>query len=124
MVTPFDDYIAQQPENFRDTLFDLYLTIKELVPDAEETLTHGVPCFKLYYMLVGVGVTKKYVSLYVMDPQLVAQLAHVPDGVKKSGTTIHFLPNKELPKEFIATIVAARVAQNKERARLRAKSKK
>ena len=111
-----DAYIAQQPQLFRSTLEELRFLIKSVIPEAEETISYQVACFKYLYMLVGMGVSKRYCSLYVMSTGLMKRMNHDLKGVKVSGTTLHFIPNEPLPKALIKKIVKARMKENKERA--------
>ena len=107
-----DEYIAQQPEKFRATLENLRLIIKTMVPDAIEMISYQLPCYKYHYMLVGIGVNKRYCSFYVMNPGLVKTMQEELKGVKVSGSTLHFAPNEPLPTDLIRKIILARVTQN------------
>ena len=114
-----DEYIAAQLPGYRKTLEELRNIIRSIVPDAEESISYMVPCFKHIYMLVGMGVNKDFCSLYVMSPPLVKAMKDDLKGVKVSGATIHFLPGKPLPVALIKKIVKARVKQNEELAQAR-----
>ena len=107
-----DEYIAQQPEEFRATLENLRLIIKTAVPGAIEMISYQLPCYKYHYMLVGIGVNKRYCSFYVMNPGLVKTMQGELKGVKVSGSTLHFVPNEPLPTDLIRKIILARVTQN------------
>ncbi len=120
-LTPIDDYIARQPEIYRPTLEELRSIVKSLVPDAEELFSYQVGCFKHHQMLVGIGVTKDYCSLYTMSPPLVKQMKESDElkGMKVSGATIHFAPDQALPVELIRKIVKTRIRENEERAKVK-----
>ena len=120
-VKNIDEYIAAQPQEYRATLEELRSIIRTLVPDAEESFSYQVPCFKYLYMLVGIGVNKNYCSLYVMSPPLGKELKDELQNVKVSGATIHFPPGEKLPVALIKKIVKARIKQNKELAAARKK---
>jgi uncharacterized protein YdhG (YjbR/CyaY superfamily) len=107
-----DEYIAMQPEQFKSGLHELRSIIKSLVPGAEEMISYQVPCFKYHYMLVGIGVNKKYLSLYPMSSALTKNIGDELKGIKISGTTLHFLPGEPLPKALIEKIVMARMQEN------------
>jgi uncharacterized protein YdhG (YjbR/CyaY superfamily) len=91
------------------------------VPDAEETFSYQVHCFKHTYMLVGIGTTKQYCSLYTMSSKLVKQIKNELAGCKISGMTLHFSPDEPLPVEIITRIVLARVQENEMLAMMRKK---
>ena len=107
-----DKYIAMQPEPFRAGLLELRSIIRSLVPQAEEMISYQVPCFKFHYMLVGIGVNKKYLSLYPMSSALTKKMGDDLKGIKISGTTLHFVPGEPLPKAVIEKIVITRLQEN------------
>jgi len=111
-----DEYIAMLPVAFRGTLEKLRALIQSLAPEAQEMISYQIPCFKYYYMLVGIGANKQYCSLYVMSPPLVAAMKEELKGLKVSGATIHFEPDAPLPVALIKKIVRARMQENKEKA--------
>ncbi len=108
----FSNFLQKQEPEFRQCLTELYWLIKSVVPDAEESLSYQVHCFKHIYMLVGIGVNKKYCSLYSMSSKLLKQMKADLTGCKISGLTLHFKPGEPLPVEIIKKIVVARIAEN------------
>jgi uncharacterized protein YdhG (YjbR/CyaY superfamily) len=116
-----DEYIALLPLPFRGTLEKLRILIQSVAPEAQEMISYQIPCFKYYYMLVGIGANKQYCSLYVMSPPLVAAMKAELKGVKVSGATIHFEPDAPLPVALIKKIVKARMQENKEKAMAKGK---
>lgn len=119
----FKDYVASQKPEFRKGLINLHKLIKSIVPDAEETFSYGVHCFRLIYMLVGVGANKDFVSLYTMSPGLVKKMKEELRGYKVPGATIHFDPDKPLPEELITTIILRRKKENEDTSVARKKAK-
>lgn len=98
--TPRDaeEYIAQQPPEFRPTLEELRTIIFDTAPQAIESISYQLPCYKYLYMLVGIGVNKKYCSFYTMNPGLVKTLKEDLKDIKVSGSTLHFSPGQPLPR--------------------------
>ncbi|WP_426671181.1 iron chaperone [Mucilaginibacter sp. McL0603] len=115
----FSSFLLTQEPQFRDCLNGLHQLIKSIVPDAEEMFSYQVHCFKHIYMLVGIGATKEYCSLYTMSSKLVKQIKNELSGCKLSGMTLHFNPDEPLPVEIITRIVLARVQENEMRATTR-----
>ncbi|MEN0053111.1 MAG: DUF1801 domain-containing protein [Mucilaginibacter sp.] len=107
-----DEYIVQQPVEFRATLEELRSIILTTVPQVTESISYQIPCYKYLYMLVGIGVNKKYCSFYVMSPGLVKTMKEELKDIKVSGSTLHFKPNEALPVDLIQKIILARVSQN------------
>ena len=67
-------------------------------------------------MLVGMGVTKNYCSLYPMSTGLNKKLKEELKGIRVSGTTLHFLPGEPLPVDLIKRIVTLRMQENEQKA--------
>ena len=110
-----DQYIQGQPEPHQATLQQMRRIIREIVPEATETISYQVPVFKTSHMLVGFGVTKSFCSLYTMNPELVRAMKDELKEIKYSGSTLHFEPGKKLPVALIKKIVKTRVKENNER---------
>jgi uncharacterized protein YdhG (YjbR/CyaY superfamily) len=73
-----DEYLDSVPETMRGSLETLRRQIRAEVPDAVETVSYGVPMFKLGGRpLVSLGAASKHLSLYVMSPAVVE--AHAAD---------------------------------------------
>jgi uncharacterized protein YdhG (YjbR/CyaY superfamily) len=115
MSNEVDAFIAKQSPLLRPKLEELRQLIKSLVPDAEELISYQVPCFKYHYMLVGFGTTKNSVSLYLMSRALAIKMKDELESLDGTVTTLHFAPDKPLPKTLIKKIVLARMHENEER---------
>lgn len=59
-----DDYIAIFAPDIQIVLRTIRKTIKEAVPDAEETISYRMPAFRLNGMLVYFAAFKKHIGLY------------------------------------------------------------
>jgi uncharacterized protein YdhG (YjbR/CyaY superfamily) len=108
----FDDYVGKQDEQFRPCLTELRHIILNILPTAEESFSYQAHCFKHVYMLVGIGVTKDFCSLYTMSPPLVKSIKDELKDYNASGATIHFKPGEALPVAIITKIVLARAKEN------------
>jgi len=108
----FNDYLLTQPAEFRSCLTEMRNLVKSIVPNAEEVFSYQVHCFKQIYMLVGIGTTKEYCSLYTMSSKLMKQIKAELKGYKISGMTLHFKPDEPLPVDIITRIVLLRLQEN------------
>ncbi len=108
----FEDYLAKHDDKFKACLTELRRIILDIMPAAEESFSYQAHCFKHVYMLVGIGVTKEFCSLYTMSPQMVKSMKDELKGYKASGATIHFKPGEPLPIGIITKIVLARAKEN------------
>jgi len=108
----FDDYLGKQDDLFKPCLVKLRDIILSVMPGAEESFSYQAHCFKHVYMLVGIGVTKDFCSLYTMSPPLVKTMKAELKGYSVSGATIHFKPDEPLPEDIIRKIVLTRASDN------------
>lgn len=116
-----DDYLAKLPPDQRRALETLRGQIRALAPEAEETISYGLPTFKLHGNLVHFGAAAKHCAFY---PGAVTEFADRLEGFETSKGTIRFQPDAPLPPDLIADIVRHRIAQNLEIAAERAARKK
>ncbi len=104
--------LAALPEAQRAALQNLRDMLHQLVPDATEAISFGVPTLIHHGPLVGFGAAKTECSLHVMRPALVASLRAAIAPRRASGGTIYFAADKPLPLEVIEQIVRTRVHEN------------
>ena len=101
------------PEDQRSALLALRDRIRELVPEATEKISYGVPTFVLNGSLVALNASKSGLSLITMRPDLLSGMSGQLDGVTWSGSTLRFHPGKPLPDTVVRTVIEARVEQNR-----------
>lgn len=111
-----DEYIAMQGDEYKAMLEKMRSTIRSVVPKAEESISYMIPGFKYIYMLVGIGVNKKYCSFYTMSPSLMKAMKDDLKGIKVSGATLHFSPEEKLPIALLKKIIKARMKENEQKA--------
>jgi uncharacterized protein YdhG (YjbR/CyaY superfamily) len=106
-----DEYLATLPADQREALVQLRGQIARVVPDADETISYGMPTFKLGgRFLVSYAGWKHHCSIYPLTETFVK--AHA-DAVKRYGGTkgsLHFTPEAPLPEELVADFVSSRLA--------------
>lgn len=105
-----DAYFAPLPANVRAALEQVRAIIREAAPNCTERVSYGIPIFRLRRDLVGLSAQDHHCSLHTMSPALVEALAGEMKDVEVSGATIHFSPEKPLPKALIQKIVRERTA--------------
>lgn len=111
-----DDYLANVPEDKRAMLEKVRAAIKAAAPKATETLTYGVPTYKLNGSLVSFGAAKDHCALYVMNGTSLASFTDELKDYSLAKGTIRFTADKPLPATLIKKIVKARVAEDEARA--------
>ena len=116
MSTDVDAFLARLPDDARATLEILRKTIRAVVPEATETISYGVPAFKLTKTLVSYGAARNHCSLYVMSPAVMEAHADLLQGYDTSKGTIRFPVDRPLPAELVRRLVEARIAETEAQA--------
>jgi len=103
-----DAYLGALPDDIRSSLERVRSIIRETAPDCTERVSYQIPIFRLRKDLLGMSAQKNHCSLHTMSPPLMKAMAQELKGVKVSGATIHFTPEKPLPRDLIQRIVRER----------------
>ncbi len=81
--------------------------VKEVVPEAEESISYGIPTFKYKgKSILFFGVFKDHLSIF---PGAAVRLKDELKGYKMSKGTIQFTTDKPLPEAVIKEILLARL---------------
>jgi uncharacterized protein YdhG (YjbR/CyaY superfamily) len=105
-----DEYIANQPEKNRAALSKLREFVRNLVPEAEEKISYGMPMYKYHGMLVGFAGYKNHLGFY--PGAIVGKFADELKDFKISKGTIQFTVDKPIPEELLTRIIQARIDEN------------
>ncbi len=106
--TTIIEYINAAPKESKEKLQELYNFLRELVPDAEESLKWGQPAFSHKWILFIFAGFKNYVSLYP-TPSVIQALEKGFSGYKISSSTVQFPLDKPLPFDLIRKIIKYRL---------------
>jgi uncharacterized protein YdhG (YjbR/CyaY superfamily) len=107
-----DTYLADLDEPKRTTLQQLRQDILEVVPDAEECISYGMPAFKVRGKTVaGFAAFKNHLSYLPHSGSVLPALA--ADIADYDGTTgsLHFTVDQPLPNDLVTKLVTARLQQ-------------
>ncbi len=111
-ISSFAEYLQNIPEESKPKILELMAIIKEVVPQAEEGISYGIPTYKYLGGLVSVGATKKHVAFYVMSSSVLNHFESLLIGMDYTTGTIRFKFDAVLPKSLIQEIVKIRVEDN------------
>ena len=127
-IASVDEYIASQPETAQRVLKRVRSIIRKAVPDAQETISYGIPTYKLdgRYVLYFAG-WKQHYSVYPSTDRLVAAFKNdlAPYEVSGKGT-IRFPLSEPIPVKLIEGIAkfrAREVVEHQKAARAAAKKR-
>lgn len=109
MITTIDEYHQSYPQEIRDLLQQLRQAILQAAPKATETISYGMPAFKLNKVLVYYAAYKNHIGFYP-TPKPIVHFKEELIPFKTSKGAIQFPVNQKLPLALIKKIVKFRVA--------------
>jgi uncharacterized protein YdhG (YjbR/CyaY superfamily) len=110
-----DNYISQFPHEVQKVLYEIRKHIHGLVPDAQETITYGIPTFKVKGKnLVHFGGFKDHTSFFPGASGVEAFKDELSE-YKTSKGTVQFPLGKPLPLDLITRIVQFRIIENQKK---------
>jgi uncharacterized protein YdhG (YjbR/CyaY superfamily) len=106
-----DEYFAALPAEQRELLQGVRERIASLVPSATETISYGMPAFRLDgRFLVSYACWKQHCSVYPLTDSFMATHAAEIDGFERTKGSLHFTPRQPLPQAVLDDLIRARVA--------------
>jgi uncharacterized protein YdhG (YjbR/CyaY superfamily) len=106
-----DAYLAGLPPGHRELLQRLREQVRALVPDAEETISYGMPAFKLdRKFLLSYAGWKNHCSIYPWTDSLFDRHAGALEGYERTKGSLHFTPERPLPEAAVEDLVRWRIA--------------
>ena len=113
-VADVDAYLRGLEEPKRGTLQTLRSTILEVLPDAEQVISYGMPAFRVGGKTVaGFAAFKAHLSYLPFSGSVLSQLADELKGYTMTKSALHFPVDEPLPKALVEELIAARVAEAK-----------
>ena len=107
-----DQYLSAVDEPKRGTLQALRRTILEIVPEAEEVISYGLPAFRVRGQIVGgFAAFKTHLSYLPFSGSVLAELGDELDGYKMTKSSLHFPVDEPLPKPLVAKLIEVRLAE-------------
>ena len=110
-IATIDEYISAYPEHVRQRLELLRKTISDLAPGVSETISYGIPTFKLNGNLVHFAAYKNHIGFYP-TPSALQAFKDELDTYETSKGTVKFPLDEPLPLDLIKKIVEFRVKEN------------
>ena len=98
------EFIALQNDpKIQEILENVYKTIREAIPEAEECISWNMPTFKKGKNIIHFAPAKKHLGIYP-GPEAIEAYAHKLEDYSTSKGAIQFPYNKDVPYELIADI--------------------
>ena len=109
--SPIDAYLAIRPVAQREALQHLRSQIRRLVPDAEETISYGLPAFTLKgRAVVWFAGWKAHCSIYPLTDSFLQAHAAELGTYRRTKGSLHFTPEHPLPDALVERLIWARRA--------------
>lgn len=107
-----DDYIERCAPDAQPTLRRVRATIAKAVPDAAETISYGIPAFKLNRIVVYFAAFKNHIGLYPPVKGITALEKAIAPYAGEKGN-LRFPLDRKIPYGLIARIAKVRAAKSR-----------
>jgi uncharacterized protein YdhG (YjbR/CyaY superfamily) len=106
-----DAYSAALDEPMQSTLRSLRQTILEIVPEAEEGISYGMPAFKVQgHVIAGFAAFKHHLSYFPHSGSVIPELDEAIPYMTAKGT-LQFPVDTPLPKSLVKQLLSVRMHQ-------------
>ena len=107
-----DAYLAGLPTAQRELLQHLRDVVSRVAPDAEETISYGMPAFRRdgRFFLSYAG-WKRHCSVYPLSDDFLAKHRAELEGYGRTKGSLHFTPARPLPDELLEDLVRTEIAR-------------
>jgi uncharacterized protein YdhG (YjbR/CyaY superfamily) len=113
-----EEYLDGVKEPQRGMLQALRGTILEILPEAEQVISYGIPAFRAEGVTVaGFAAFKTHLSYLPFSGSVLSQLADELDGYTMTKGSLHFALDRPLPKTLVQKLIAVRLANAGPRSR-------
>jgi uncharacterized protein YdhG (YjbR/CyaY superfamily) len=109
-----EDYLAAVPEPSRSALEHVRAVVKEVAPDATETIAYQMPALRDAggRLLVSYAAFKTHCSLFPMSGRVYEEHEEELRPYFSGKGTLRFTPEEPLPDDLIRRIVEIRIEDN------------
>ncbi len=105
-----DDYLRGVEEPKRGTLETLRRAILDVIPDAEQGISYGVPAFRVQGKTVaGFAAFKDHLSYLPHSGTVLGQLSDDLAGYTMTKGSLHFPIDRPLPTAVVKRLIAVRL---------------
>ena len=107
-----DQYLNALEESKRTTLAQLRQTILEILPEADQGISYGVPAFKIRgKTIAGFAAFKNHLSYLPHSGSVFPQLQDELKGYATSSGALRFGIDEPLPVPLVEKLIAVRLQQ-------------
>ena len=111
-VTTIDEYLAKLDDENRKALVRLRATIHKIIPRAQETISYGIPAFRLGgKVIAGFMARTKGCSYLPFSGSTLKTLADELEGYSHTKSSLHFDADRGLPVTLVRKLIKTRIAE-------------
>jgi uncharacterized protein YdhG (YjbR/CyaY superfamily) len=111
-----DAYLEGLDQLKRSTLQQLREIILDIVPDAEQCISYGLPAFRVHGKVVaGFAAFKNHLSYLPHSGSVLPELGDDVAGYGGTKSSLHFPIDRPLPKPLVEKLIALRLREIAER---------
>ena len=113
-----DEYLSGLEEPKRGTLQTLRRTILDVVPEADEVISYGLPAFRVDgHTVAGFAAFKDHLSYLPFSGAVLGQLTGELEGYEMTKSSLHFAVDRPLPTALVRKLIDVRLAEVSPRSR-------
>ena len=113
-----DKFLSSVEEPQRRTLETLRRTILEILPDADQVISYGVPAFRVRGKTVaGFAAFKNHLSYLPFSGSVLDRLSEELGDYTMTKSSLHFGVDQPLPKPLVQKLIAVRLEDASRRSR-------
>ncbi len=107
-----DDYLASLEEPKRSTLGTVRRSILDVIPEAEQCISYGLPAFRVQgKVIAGFGAFKNHLSYLPHSGSVFSELGDELSEFKTSSGALQFPVDRPLPSALVKKLVTIRLRQ-------------
>ena len=107
-----DSYLAALDQPKRATLQKLRGMLIDLLPDADETISYGMPAYKVQgKVIAGFAAFKNHLSYLPHSGSVLNKLADELSAYESTKGSLHFPVDQPLPRALVSRLVQVRLEE-------------
>lgn len=107
-----DDYVGRFPQHVQQRLTKMRATIRKAAPKAQETISYGMPAFRLDGILVWFAAHQRHIGFYPRASGITAFKSELSEYKVAKGS-VQFPLDKPLPLALVRRMVRFRVKEER-----------
>ncbi len=111
-MTVIEDFVGNFAEPQRSVLLQMRRMILTVLPEAEECIYYGIPCFKVAGKgVAGFNAYRMHNSYFPFSGQVFKAMASQVAGFKTTSGALHFSKDECLSQDLVRLLIETRLAQ-------------